>query len=128
MATDKWGKECCVGAPVRFTHDERLMRGTVMGVDPDNPGNLKVRTPDNRDFDLTNDDVEVGWIPPCEHCRADLVQDVEEVDIGVGVQQHVKGWRCPNGCPSGFAACNRCGIALVDDKSKHHSWCSEVPR
>ncbi len=61
-------------------------------------------------------------IPPCPHCKAELEGEHEEVDIGVGVQTFLVGWRCPNGCPFGFGVCNSCGVPELPDVV-HHKWC-----
>ena len=67
-------------------------------------------------------------LPPCSYCGAALELETIEVDIGVGVQSHGVGWRCPAGCPFGFACCNGCGVAEVDDKTEHRTWCAEKVR
>ena len=64
-------------------------------------------------------------LPPCAECGALLVADVEEVDIGVGIQTFVVGWSCPNGCPFGFAVCGGCGIAIGAPGQEHRAWCGK---
>ncbi len=65
-------------------------------------------------------------LPPCDVCGSALEPEYIDVDIGVGVQRHCTGWTCPNGCPSGFAACNGCGVAIGAPGREHHSWCREI--
>ena len=64
-------------------------------------------------------------LPPCSYCGAALEPETVDVDIGIGVQSHTLGWRCPKGCPFAVASCNSCGIAILDDTTEHPSWCKE---
>lgn len=56
-------------------------------------------------------------------CGREAEPHYEEVDIGVGVQQHLAGW----GCPEHGGICGVCGSCGVADRPgyTHRSWCSE---
>lgn len=57
----------------------------------------------------------------CPGCGTPMEPDIEEVDIGVGKQQHLVGYICPVCGP--IAACSGCGEPRI---SGHWSWCPEV--
>jgi hypothetical protein len=58
-------------------------------------------------------------------CGAEAEPYYEEVDIGVGVQQFMTGWQCPEH----GGLCGVCGYCGIPDKIgyTHASWCSEYP-
>ena len=56
----------------------------------------------------------------CPRCGLDCVVVTDEVDIGVGIQEHILGWDCSHCGP--ISACNECGAP--DDN--HHPWCKEL--
>lgn len=44
----------------------------------------------------------------------------EEIDIGIGVQEHLLGWTCPN-CGEGLSVCASCGVPEGTDC---RPWCA----
>lgn len=55
-------------------------------------------------------------------CGVTMSELVEEVDIGVGVQRHVRGYECP-GCGVQVALRDCCGS---DVGEAHRAWCEEA--
>ena len=55
-------------------------------------------------------------------CGAPMTELVEEVDIGVGVQRHIRGYECP-ACGEQIALRDCCGSVVG---AAHRSWCEEA--
>lgn len=57
----------------------------------------------------------------CPKCRLPHAEEIiDEVDIGVGIQRHLRGWAC-GGCGL-VAACDRCGRP----DPEHAEWCETL--
>lgn len=58
----------------------------------------------------------------CPNCNQPMIDDIELIDIGVGNQEHHRGWQC-DPCQVYIAACNQCGRP---DNMPHEEWCGEL--
>lgn len=60
---------------------------------------------------------------PVMHCGVKAEADIDEVDIGVGTQHHIRGYFCTK-CGAGYSVCSGCGVP--EDDRPHWSWCEKV--